>query len=232
MIEGSLYVHAWGDIPTLEFSSQLTTVTGGLFCSGDGDNYTTSTIAASGLRSIFSNESSPVFLSIGLVISDYQNLSTLSFPALTAVESNLVLARNPLLRKIDGLQSLATVNGNLDITGNFDVLDLPSLRFVNGFLNVKSSSSAFQCSQLNESSVIVTGAFSCEGNVFDPQPLAADNSTTNATAAAPSTSTSVTPTTPTSSSSSPPTSSSSSSRTSEASRDIWVSGTSQQGNAN
>jgi Receptor L domain len=212
VVQGSLYIHASGNYTTLDFPSGITTVTGGLFCSGDGADIVTVSITADGLRSIFSNQSAAEFRSIGLVISDYKNLNSLSFAALTTVESDLVLARNPLLQDIDGLKSLSTVNGNLDITGNFNSLDLSSLTLVNGSLNVKSSSPSFDCSQINPG-VIVTGSFSCAASVLDPQPLASDNSTTNATAAAPTSSTSASSSAPTSSSTSH----------SGTSRGIWVS---------
>jgi len=104
----------------------------------------------------------------------------LNFPNLTTIGSNFVLARNSVLQNIDGFQAVENVNGNLDMTGDFDTLSLPHLRFVEGDFNVESSSKTFQCPAINKT--VIHGAnYVCAGSVANPQPLDVDNSTTNST---------------------------------------------------
>ena len=97
-IFGSLYIQAQGDVDVLRLPPSLVIVTGGLFCTGTGLNYSTTTIEADGLSGIGSDENDTSIQEIGLVISDYTQLTTLNFPRLTGIGSNFVLARNPLLR--------------------------------------------------------------------------------------------------------------------------------------
>jgi hypothetical protein len=178
-ISGSLFLAGWEDLDTITLPPSLQAVTGGLFCSGASLNYTPDTIEATGLISVASNRSDPSIGGIGLVISDYQNLTTLNFPSLTSVGSNFVLARNELLDIIEGFSNLGRVGGNLDITGNFSSLEFPSLTSVGGNLNVESSNSSFECPSISRS--IVNGTFVCKGDVTSPQPLVADNATTDIT---------------------------------------------------
>ena len=182
-IFGSLHLQIQGDNttePTLQLSELLTTVTGGLLCSGMAVNYSPNAIEALGLNRIASDQSDSSNQNTGLVISDYQNLTTLKFPSLTYIGSNFVIARNPNTSAIEGFQSLITVAGNLDITGTFDSFALPNIAFVGGNFNVQSSSKIFQCPDINRTVVHGT-KFVCAGNVTNPQPLVADNSTTNTT---------------------------------------------------
>ena len=179
-IFGSLYINAQGDIDTLTLPPSLHTVTGGLFCSGASLTYLTDTIVAISLSRIGSDQSDNSINGVGLVISDYSHLTTLNFPNLTFIGSDFVLARNPVLQNIDGFGAVKTVNGNLDMTGDFDTLSLPNLTFVEGNFNVESSSKTFQCPAIDRT--VVHGAnFVCVGNVANPQPLVIDNSTTNST---------------------------------------------------
>jgi hypothetical protein len=119
---------------------------------------------------------------VGVVISDYDALTTVSFPNLTTVGSNLVLIGNPLVTNVNGFNSLVAVSGNVDITGNFHTLEFPNLAVVNGSFNVQSSAENFTCPDF--SNVSVKGSFACAGNVANPQPLIGDNSTTNPTSLA------------------------------------------------
>ena len=82
-IFGSLHLQIQGDNttePTLQLSELLTTVTGGLLCSGMAVNYSPNAIEALGLNRIASDQSGSSIQSTGLVISDYQNLTTLNSP--------------------------------------------------------------------------------------------------------------------------------------------------------
>ena len=82
-IFGSLHLQIQADNttePTLQLSELLTTVTGGLLCSGMAVNYSPNAIEALGLNRIASDQSGSSIQSTGLVISDYQNLTTLNSP--------------------------------------------------------------------------------------------------------------------------------------------------------
>ncbi len=134
-------------------------------------------ITAQGLNAVASQPQASTLPTSGFVISDYVNLTRLSFPNLTTVGSNVILLRNPLLKIIDGFGSLTTVHGNLDITGNFDSLELTRLAAVNGSINIQTTSTSFVCPDFSNVSVI--GNVNCQGKVADPQPLSNDNSPTS-----------------------------------------------------
>lgn len=177
MLKGNLFVRSRGpssDLENLVLPSTLSSIVGSVFCSGAGVNWTLNSITAQGLNAVAAEPSS--FPTTGFVISDYVNLTKLSFPNLGTVGSNFILLRNPLLTIIDGFDSLTTVHGNLDITGNFDSLELARLAAVNGSINIQTTSSKFVCPDFSNVSVI--GNINCQGKVADPQPLINDNSTT------------------------------------------------------
>jgi len=134
-------------------------------------------ITAQGLNAVASQPQASTLPTSGFVISDYVNLTRLSFPNLTTVGSNVILLRNPLLKIIDGFGSLTTVHGNLDITGNFDSLELARLAAVNGSINIQTTSTSFVCPDFSNVSVI--GNINCKGKVANPQPLSNDNSPTS-----------------------------------------------------
>jgi hypothetical protein len=144
-------------------------------------NYSPTVIDAAGLQTIASDQSDNSISGAGLVITDYQILRTLNFPNLTSIGSNFIIARNPNASIIDGFLSLTSVAGNLDITGNFDTLALSNLGHVGGDFNVQSSSKEFKCPQINRTA-IQGSIFVCAGNVPNPKPLLADNSTSNGNA--------------------------------------------------
>jgi hypothetical protein len=180
VINGSLFVHATsGDVDDIIIPDSVKAITGGLYCSGAAANYSTDTIKGDSVSSIAGDSKDTSIGQIGMVISDYVALATFSFPSLQSVGSNLVLARNPVLTTIDGLQSLGFVNGNLDITGSFDTLLLPALAKVNGKINIQTNSSSFVCPSF--SNVTVQGSITCLSKIVNPQPLSADNATTNTT---------------------------------------------------
>jgi hypothetical protein len=165
-------------------------------------DYSPTVIDAQGLQQIASDQTDNSFSGAGLIITDYQILTTINFPNLTYIGSNFVIARNPNASAIDGFLALQNVAGNLDITGNFDTLSLSNLGHVGGDFNVQSSSKEFKCPQINRTS-IQGSTFVCAGSVADPQPLGVDNSTANGnatvTSSTTSTSSGVTPSTSSSS---------------------------------
>jgi hypothetical protein len=177
VVSGNVFVRARGppnDLEDFVIPENWTLILGSVFCSGAGVNWTLTSITANNLNSVATGD--PSSTSLGFVISDYSGLTTLSFPNLTTVGSNVVLARNPSLQNINGFQSLSTVHGNLDLTGNFNSIDLKNLNAVNGNINIQTTSKTFTCPSF--SNVTVLGSINCAGNVAEPQPLSIDNSTT------------------------------------------------------
>ena len=91
------------------------------------------------------------------------------------------MANNSALKDINGFQSLQTVGGNIDITGDFNSLSLPSLTKVGGGLNIQSSSSSFVCPIANDraNGVIQGHGFVCSGNIAHPMPGVGANVSAN-----------------------------------------------------
>ena len=154
----------------------LGAITGGLYCSGGNNDSTTAFIAATNLVSVASDTKDPTIGHVRFVIVDYPTLSSLSFPDLAVVGSEFIIARNPKLTTIE-FPSLKSVTGNVDITGDFQVLELPSLSYVGGNINLQTSFASFMCPLFANTSVV--GSYACSVGVNDPQPLVADNSSTN-----------------------------------------------------
>jgi len=190
VVSGNVFVRARGppnDLEDFVIPENWTSILGSVFCSGAGVNWTLTSITAKNLNSVATG--GPSSTSVGFVISDYSGLTTLSFPNLTTVGSNVVLARNPSLQNINGFQSLSAVHGNLDLTGNFNSIDFKNLNAVNGSINIQTTSKTFTCPDF--SNVTVLGSINCAGNVADPQPLSIDNSTTTPPNITPSTTPSI-----------------------------------------
>jgi hypothetical protein len=178
--------------------SALQSITGTLYCSGQGLDQTTDSIEGNSLSTVASDQTDAS--TIGFEIVDYPALSLLSFPRLNTVGSSFVIARNQQLTTIE-FPSLTSVNGNVDITGSFQSVNMAALGLVKGNINLQSSYPNFVCPSFNN--ITITGTYSCAVNVANPQPLPADNSSTIPTSmSASATTTSLSPsiTSPTSSS--------------------------------
>jgi hypothetical protein len=69
----------------------------------------------------FSSFAAPNLTSIGeaLAIVANDNLSNVSFPLLTKITDNIQIANNSKLGEVDGFQSLKSVGGGWDMSGNF-----------------------------------------------------------------------------------------------------------------
>jgi hypothetical protein len=175
---GSLYFHTGTDAEynNITMPAELGAITGGLYCSGGGNDTTTDSINAPVLASVATNPTEPTTGGVGFVIVDYPTLTSLTFPDLAAVGSNFIIARNPRLTTIS-FPSLISVTGNIDVTGDIQSLELTSLTIVNGSVNIQTSLASFSCPSFAK--VLILGAYSCSVGVNNPQPLPMDNSTTN-----------------------------------------------------
>jgi len=190
-VSGSIFIHSTSDIDDLTLPPTLQHLTGGCLCTGGNGAYEVDSISANGLQTVATDKSDNSTDGIGLVISDYQTLTSLSFPNLTTIGSNFVLHGNPSVSNVNGFNSLNAVSGNVDITGNFATLDFPSLAVVNGSFNVQSTASNFTCPDFSH--VAIKGSFMCAGGVSNPQALTVDNSTTSSSSLANLTTVSVSP---------------------------------------
>ena len=84
------------------------------------------------------------------------------------VQANLLMQNNPAVNIIDYPQ-LFEIGGNLDLTGNFQSVELPDLSTVSGGINVETTSSTFQCPQTVQDLSHANG-FVCAGNINNPVP--------------------------------------------------------------
>jgi hypothetical protein len=94
-------------------------------------------------------------------------LTNVSFPLLTSV-GDLTIQNNTALDAVEGFPKLQTVSGGVILRGNFDSVELPSLKDVKGGVTVFSTTdiSAF-CGFFNDakSKKIIQGQESCKSNV-------------------------------------------------------------------
>jgi hypothetical protein len=183
-LEGTLQIST-GFSGNARLPDSLQTITGGLI----SDFTSAISVTASSLRQLGTNPSAS---SQSLSIQNSMSLSGANFPQLTNIGGNLVLVNNSQLTNIDGFQSLQMVGGNIDLTGDFNQVSLPSLTNVGGGVNIQTSSKNFTCPISNDrtNGVIQGKGFVCSGNITNPTPSVGANYTANSFNSAPSPSTS------------------------------------------
>lgn len=105
----------------------------------------------------------------GFSLQTFPSLNQMGFPSLSSVGGNFLVAQNPDLGDIN-LPLLSTIGGNLDVTGDFNSLELPDLNYVGGGVNVQSSSPTFKCPipKLRTNGDVHGDGFVCLGNVHNP----------------------------------------------------------------
>ncbi|KAI9258393.1 hypothetical protein EDC94DRAFT_613639 [Helicostylum pulchrum] len=106
-----------------------------------------------------------------LTLTENLNLNNLSMPRLTHLGGALSIVGNMKLTSINAFPSLQQVDGTLDLTGNFDEVQLPELVDVRGGLNVQTSSNFFSCDVMDrlKTGVIKGNAFVCKAAVAKPK---------------------------------------------------------------
>ena len=173
-IAGDLIIAPTGSgLSSIDLPSGLQTISGSLIFDGQS-TASTASISAPGLSSVGSTQStgaqglSDLVTNSGLVIGNFPSLTSFSFPNLATIQSNFVVENNPLVSAIN-MPDLSTVGGNLDLTGNFNSVQLPALTGVDGGVNVETTSANFQCPN-NIRGSTKGSTFSCEGNVTHPVP--------------------------------------------------------------
>jgi hypothetical protein len=102
----------------------------------------------------------PLELNILNVMGETWNLTTTSFPALTAIGGGFALTVNPSVSTVTGFPLLATVSevllsGGLIINGSFSGIELPALAAVGGEIVIATDDTSFQCpSNIDNSKII------------------------------------------------------------------------------
>lgn len=158
----------------------LREITGGLYCSGGAADNTTDFILGSALDSVATDSTDPTTGQVGFVIVDYPSLSSLEFPQLEFVGSDFIIAKDPKLAIIE-FPKLAFVQGNVDITGNIQSVDLPALLYVGGNVNIQTSYINFVCPPFTNTTIL-GGLYNCSIGSNNPEPLSEDDSSINPSA--------------------------------------------------
>jgi hypothetical protein len=68
-----------------------------------------------------------------------KNHANISMPLLESIGGGLAIKNNTALETIDGFPLVETVSGGIDLLGDFNKVELPSLKDVKGSVNVQSS---------------------------------------------------------------------------------------------
>lgn len=162
-----------GSLSSINLPSGLQTISGSLVLDGQ-NTASTESISAPGLSSVGASQStgaqgfSGLVSTSGLVIGNFPSLTNFSFPSLATIQSNFLVENIPQVNSIS-MPELSNVNGNLDLTGNFNSVQLPALTAVSGGVNVETTSPGFQCPN-NIHGSTKGSSFICEGNVTNPDP--------------------------------------------------------------
>ncbi|KAF2814544.1 uncharacterized protein BDZ99DRAFT_515332 [Mytilinidion resinicola] len=102
-----------------------------------------------------------------VVVANNADLSNISFPTLTSA-GNLSITSNPKVMAIDQFDMLATVEGQITVSGNFGNVSFPDLKNARS-LSVSSANSTFNCSDFAMlwTYGFVKDAYECQGAYFD-----------------------------------------------------------------
>jgi hypothetical protein len=141
-------------------------ITGGVLADGTGMTY----LSGAGVQNVgLGSGSSSPSNGNSLSILSNQLATTVTFPALTAIGGSLVIGNNSGMTNINGFGELASVGGNVDLSGDFQSVSLPALTSVGGGVNIQSSNPNFQCpiSDDRTNGVIKGKGFVCAGNIKD-----------------------------------------------------------------
>lgn len=100
-------------------------------------------------------------ISSALTVDNMSSLTKLSMASLSKVESGITITNNKNLKSLE-FQNLEEVDGQLDLTGYFTSVLLPSLDQVDGSTTIKGKS-PMSCTALNalRSSDVFRGSYSC-----------------------------------------------------------------------
>ncbi len=94
------------------------------------------------------NLSAPELKLIGstLTINGNEYLSNTYFPKLENIGGALIIVDNDNIKSIDGFNNLQTINGAVNLEGDFDYIQFNELELIKGSTNLRSTSANFDCS--------------------------------------------------------------------------------------
>ncbi|KAF3940229.1 hypothetical protein ABW19_dt0205981 [Dactylella cylindrospora] len=98
-----------------------------------------------------------------LVFLNNNNLSSISMPLLETIFGSLDFSNNSNVRAITGFPELSVVHGSIEITGEFDTAEFPSVTDILGGFNLETTGE-FNCDELEQlEAVVVRGSYNCQG---------------------------------------------------------------------
>ncbi|CDH55375.1 cell wall protein ecm33 precursor [Lichtheimia corymbifera JMRC:FSU:9682] len=106
-----------------------------------------------------------------LTVAGNNKLEKLSVPELQRLGGALLIANNTRLDAVEAFPKLEQVDGSVDLTGSFRLVDLPKLQNVKGGLNVQTTNDQFSCDSVNhlKGDVIKGHEFVCKSDVDNPE---------------------------------------------------------------
>jgi hypothetical protein len=79
----------------------------------------------------------------GLLTYNFATLTTMSFPMLISIGGDFLFAQNPSAKDVQsGFPTLSAIRGNLDLTGNFNNVEIAKF---GGKVHIETTSASFQC---------------------------------------------------------------------------------------
>lgn len=129
----------------------------------------------------FDNISLPNLTSVGGSITFVGNndVTNITMPELTSITGALFLSANPMLDTVNGFPLLKTIEGAIDMSGNFSSVSLPALSFVQGAVNIQSTADISQtCNNFQKlGTQVIKGKLTCTST---PSPSASSSTTPGA----------------------------------------------------
>ncbi|KAF3935785.1 hypothetical protein ABW20_dc0109974 [Dactylellina cionopaga] len=122
----------------------------------------------------FESLSTPKLTTVGtgtdggdITFANNGQLTNVSMPLLQTIFGTLQLANNSNVKEITGFPKLAVVHGSIDISGEFDTAEFPSIKDVRGGFNLQTTAE-FDCKEFNTLGGTVRGKYVCEGALSNP----------------------------------------------------------------
>jgi len=92
-----------------------------------------------------------------LIVVDNNQLNKISMNQLSIVGGTFSIGNNSNLVSVDGFPKLEQVRGSIDLSGGIDKVDIPALQDVRGGMRLQTTSSSFQCNNLENMRVCHQG---------------------------------------------------------------------------
>ncbi|KAF2035566.1 hypothetical protein EK21DRAFT_96778 [Setomelanomma holmii] len=120
----------------------------------------------------FETFSAPNLTEVGeaLAVVGNEQLNNLTFPLLKKITDNLQIANNSKLTDIE-IDSLESIGGAFDISGNMTTVETPKLNNVKGAFNLQSSENITEACNFYQplkDKKLILGKYLCKGKLVDP----------------------------------------------------------------